>query len=183
MAVAVEVKNQRVIENSVQCTKQSFFFGEILTPGNGLFVACKNNIRTTFLVVAAVNQVEEKSCVFSIKNTVSDLINNQTGWFYRSVNRRRSFTNLDIPFPGCSLSNLRCHRDERGYFMETYNRREMAEFGLNGVFVQDNQSLSAKGVLRGLHFQKHHPQETLVRVIRGTVFDVAVDLRVGSGLE
>ena len=72
------------------------------------------------------------------------------------------------------------HGDNRGYFMETYNRREMAEFGLNGVFVQDNQSLSTKGVLRGLHFQKQHPQEKLVRVIRGTVFDVAVDLRAGS---
>ena len=84
------------------------------------------------------------------------------------------------PIPGLFIIEPEVHGDARGYFMETYNRREMAEFGLNGFFVQDNQSLSAKGVLRGLHFQKQHPQEKLVRVIRGTVFDVAVDLRAGS---
>ena len=84
------------------------------------------------------------------------------------------------PIPGLFIIEPAVHGDERGYFMETYNRREMAEFGLNGVFVQDNQSLSTKGVLRGLHFQKQHPQEKLVRVIRGTVFDVAVDLRTNS---
>lgn len=84
------------------------------------------------------------------------------------------------PISGLFIIEPAVHGDARGYFMETYNRREMAEFGLNGFFVQDNQSLSAKGVLRGLHFQKQHPQEKLVRVIRGTVFDVAVDLRAGS---
>ncbi len=73
------------------------------------------------------------------------------------------------------------HGDERGYFMETYNLREMREAGLDHDFVQDNQSMSAKGVLRGLHFQKRYPQTKLVRVIRGEVFDVAVDLRTGSG--
>ena len=72
------------------------------------------------------------------------------------------------------------HGDERGYFMETYSQRDMAEAGLNMVFVQDNQSRSAKGVLRGLHFQKNYPQGKLVRVIKGKVFDVAVDLRKGS---
>ena len=70
--------------------------------------------------------------------------------------------------------------DERGYFMETYNQNDMATAGLNMVFVQDNQSMSTKGVLRGLHFQKHFPQGKLVRVIKGEVFDVAVDLREGS---
>ena len=70
--------------------------------------------------------------------------------------------------------------DERGYFSETYNQKDMEEAGLNMVFVQDNQSGSAKGVLRGLHFQKEFPQGKLVRVISGTVFDVAVDLREGS---
>ena len=70
--------------------------------------------------------------------------------------------------------------DERGYFVETYNSRDMAEAGLNMVFVQDNQSMSVKGVLRGLHFQKEFPQGKLVRVIKGSVYDVAVDLRVGS---
>lgn len=72
------------------------------------------------------------------------------------------------------------HGDSRGYFMETYNQRDMEEVGLNFTFVQDNQSMSTKGVLRGLHFQKHFPQTKLVRVIKGSVFDVAVDLRAGS---
>lgn len=72
------------------------------------------------------------------------------------------------------------HGDARGYFMETYNQRDMEEAGLDMAFVQDNQSCSTKGVLRGLHFQKEYPQGKLVRVIRGTVFDVAVDLRKGS---
>lgn len=72
------------------------------------------------------------------------------------------------------------HGDKRGYFTETYNERDMKEAGLDMVFVQDNQSSSTKGVLRGLHFQKKHPQGKLVRCIRGTVFDVAVDLREGS---
>lgn len=70
--------------------------------------------------------------------------------------------------------------DERGYFMETYNLNDMKEAGLNLHFVQDNQSMSTKGVLRGLHFQKQYPQGKLVRVIRGSVFDVAVDLRANS---
>ena len=72
------------------------------------------------------------------------------------------------------------HGDSRGYFTETYNQRDMAEAGLDMVFVQDNQSMSVKGVLRGLHFQKEFPQGKLVRAIKGTVFDVAVDLRGGS---
>ena len=72
------------------------------------------------------------------------------------------------------------HGDNRGYFMETYSQRDMEEAGLNIPFVQDNQSMSVKGVLRGLHFQKHFPQTKLVRVIKGSVFDVAVDLRKDS---
>lgn len=85
----------------------------------------------------------------------------------------------------CSIEGLyiiepAVHGDARGYFMETYNQRDMAEAGLNMVFVQDNQSMSVKGVLRGLHFQKEYPQGKLVRVIKGRVFDVAVDLRKGS---
>ncbi len=72
------------------------------------------------------------------------------------------------------------HGDNRGYFMETYNQRDMEEAGIDIKFVQDNQSMSVKGVLRGLHFQKQFPQTKLVRVIKGTVFDVAVDLRSGS---
>lgn len=72
------------------------------------------------------------------------------------------------------------HGDNRGYFMETYNQRDMEEAGLNISFVQDNQSMSVKGVLRGLHFQKQYPQTKLVRVIKGSVFDVVVDLRSDS---
>lgn len=70
--------------------------------------------------------------------------------------------------------------DSRGFFMETYNENEFKKNGLDYVFVQDNQSKSHKGVLRGLHFQKEHPQAKLVRVVEGEVFDVAVDLRKGS---
>ena len=72
------------------------------------------------------------------------------------------------------------HGDNRGYFMETYNQRDMEEAGINISFVQDNQSMSTKGVLRGLHFQKNYPQTKLVRVIKGAVYDVAVDLRKDS---
>lgn len=71
-------------------------------------------------------------------------------------------------------------KDERGYFMETYNENDFKEAGLDMEFVQDNQSMSVRGVLRGLHFQKQYPQGKLVRVVRGKVFDVAVDLRKGS---
>ena len=71
-------------------------------------------------------------------------------------------------------------KDERGYFMETYNQNDFKEAGLDMVFVQDNQSMSTRGGLRGLHYQKQFPQGKLVRVVRGTVFDVAVDLRTGS---
>ena len=72
------------------------------------------------------------------------------------------------------------HGDDRGYFMETYNEKDMREAGIDVQFVQDNQSMSVKGVLRGLHFQKQYPQCKLVRAVRGTVFDVAVDLRADS---
>ena len=72
------------------------------------------------------------------------------------------------------------HGDNRGYFMETYSQRDMEENGIHINFVQDNQSMSVKGVLRGLHFQKNFPQTKLVRVIKGRVFDVAVDLRKDS---
>ena len=72
------------------------------------------------------------------------------------------------------------HGDSRGYFMETYNANDMKEAGLDIHFVQDNQSMSTRGVLRGLHIQKQYPQTKLVRVIKGAVFDVAVDLREGS---
>lgn len=85
----------------------------------------------------------------------------------------------------CEIEGLKVieptvYGDERGYFMETYNYNDYKEAGLDMIFVQDNQSSSNKGVLRGLHFQKQFPQGKLVRVISGEVFDVAVDLRPGS---
>lgn len=84
------------------------------------------------------------------------------------------------PIAGLYIIEPTVHGDDRGYFMETYNRRDMAQAGLDMTFVQDNQSMSVKGVLRGLHLQKNHPQGKLVRVIRGSVYDVAVDVRPDS---
>ena len=84
------------------------------------------------------------------------------------------------PIEGLYIIEPAVHGDHRGYFMETYNQNDMHEAGLDMVFVQDNQSMSTKGVLRGLHFQKQYPQGKLVRAIKGRVFDVAVDLRSGS---
>lgn len=72
------------------------------------------------------------------------------------------------------------HGDARGYFMETYNLNDLKEAGIDTVFVQDNQSMSKKGVLRGMHYQKQFPQAKLVRVFQGEVYDVAIDLRKGS---
>ena len=84
------------------------------------------------------------------------------------------------PIEGLYIIEPTVHGDSRGYFVETYNQRDMEEAGLTMKFVPDNQSMSVKGVLRGLHFQKEYPQGKLVRVIKGRVFDVAVDLRTGS---
>lgn len=89
-----------------------------------------------------------------------------------------TFTQLDIP--GLVLVETRCHGDSRGYFMETYSARAFKAGGITCDFVQDNQSLSTRGVLRGMHFQIAHPQDKLVRCLRGDIFDVAVDLRPGS---
>lgn len=88
------------------------------------------------------------------------------------------FTKTEIE--GVYIIEPKVFGDNRGYFMETYNEQEFKNNGLDYNFVQDNQSKSKKGVLRGLHFQKTHPQAKLVRVLEGEVFDVAVDLRKGS---
>ncbi|MCD8011744.1 MAG: dTDP-4-dehydrorhamnose 3,5-epimerase [Lachnospiraceae bacterium] len=87
---------------------------------------------------------------------------------------------MKAPIDGLYVIEPAVHGDSRGYFVETYNQNDMHEAGLDMVFVQDNQSMSTKGVLRGLHFQKQYPQGKLVRVIKGSVFDVAVDLRSNS---
>ena len=81
---------------------------------------------------------------------------------------------------GVYIIDVKTYGDNRGYFMETYKESDFREAGLCYNFVQDNQSSSKKGVLRGLHFQTTHPQAKLVRVIKGEVFDVAVDLRKNS---
>lgn len=85
-----------------------------------------------------------------------------------------------LPIEGLYIIEPKLFSDYRGYFMETYNKSDLAEEGLNMTFVQDNQSMSIKGVLRGLHYQINHPQGKLVRVIKGRVFDVAVDIRKDS---
>ena len=84
------------------------------------------------------------------------------------------------PIDGLVVITPKVFGDERGYFMETYNIADFTEAGIDCTFVQDNQSASKKGVLRGLHFQKEHSQAKLVRVFNGEVFDVAVDMRKGS---
>ncbi len=87
---------------------------------------------------------------------------------------------IETDIPGVLVFEPVVHGDERGYFMETYRADFFAEYGVPGPFVQDNQSSSGRGVLRGLHYQIRHPQGKLVRVVAGRVFDVAVDLRRSS---
>ena len=90
------------------------------------------------------------------------------------------FKKIETSIEGICVIEPTVFGDNRGYFMETYSEEEFRDIGLNYKFVQDNQSKSKKGVLRGLHFQKENSQAKLVRVIKGEVFDVAVDLRPGS---
>lgn len=91
-----------------------------------------------------------------------------------------NFTFISTEIEGVYIIEPRKFGDNRGYFMETYQDKDFFEAGLKYHFIQDNQSKSKAGVLRGLHFQKKHPQAKLVRCIEGEVFDVAVDLRKGS---
>lgn len=90
------------------------------------------------------------------------------------------FNFIKTEIEGVFIIEPRVFGDERGYFMETYNKADFYKAGITCEFVQDNQSKSKKGVLRGLHFQKQYPQAKLVRVTRGEVYDVAVDLRRDS---
>lgn len=91
-----------------------------------------------------------------------------------------NFTFTKTSIPGLIIVDTKTFGDERGYFIETYKEPAFHEGGITADFVQDNQSSSTKGVLRGLHYQIEHPQAKLVRVLQGGVFDVAVDLRKGS---
>lgn len=90
------------------------------------------------------------------------------------------FNFINTPIKGLVIVEPKVFGDSRGYFMETYNYEDFKAAGLDMVFVQDNQSKSKKGVLRGMHFQTKYPQGKLVRVIKGEVFDAAIDLRKGS---
>lgn len=87
---------------------------------------------------------------------------------------------IPCPISGLYIIEPKIFGDERGYFYESYNERDMLAAGLDMRFVQDNESMSTKGVLRGLHFQKEHPQGKLVRALQGRVYDVAVDIRPES---
>ena len=91
-----------------------------------------------------------------------------------------NFTFTKTSIEGVIVVDVKAYGDDRGYFMETYKKPDFVAGGIDVDFVQDNQSSSTKGVLRGLHFQINHPQSKLVRVVSGEVFDVAVDLREGS---
>ena len=91
-----------------------------------------------------------------------------------------NFTFSETKIEGVYVIDVKTYGDHRGYFMETYKKSDFEAAGLHYDFIQDNQSSSRKGVLRGLHFQRTHPQAKLVRVLKGEVFDVAVDLRRGS---
>lgn len=91
-----------------------------------------------------------------------------------------NFTFTETSIEDVLIVDVTAYGDERGYFVETYKRPDFVAGGIGAEFVQDNQSSSTRGVLRGLHFQIEHPQSKLVRVVSGEVFDVAVDLRPGS---
>jgi dTDP-4-dehydrorhamnose 3,5-epimerase len=86
----------------------------------------------------------------------------------------------ELSIPGVWELRPRIFRDSRGFFMETYNQKEFANLGVADSFVQDNHSSSVRGTIRGLHYQLHHAQAKLCRVVEGEVLDVAVDIRVGS---
>lgn len=91
-----------------------------------------------------------------------------------------NFTFSSTSINGVVVVDVKAYGDDRGYFAETYKKPDFVAGGIDVDFVQDNQSSSMRGVLRGLHFQIKHPQSKLVRVVSGEVFDVAVDLRLGS---
>ena len=87
---------------------------------------------------------------------------------------------IETTLPGCLILEPTVHGDDRGFFIENWNKRTLLDLGIDVDFVQDNHSRSTRGVLRGIHYQVNNPQGKLVRVTRGSVFDVAVDLRKGS---
>lgn len=97
-----------------------------------------------------------------------------------SVEMFASVTVQETPLPGVLVLTPRVFEDERGYFLESFNERDMAEAGIQAGFVQDNHSYSVRNVVRGMHYQLRRPQGKLVRVVAGEILDVAVDLRLSS---
>jgi dTDP-4-dehydrorhamnose 3,5-epimerase len=100
--------------------------------------------------------------------------------YFKEKNKMGKISVETCEIEGLKVITPQVFGDARGYFVETYNKNDFVEAGITCEFVQDNQSASKRGVLRGLHFQKQFPQDKLVRCINGEVFDVAVDLRKGS---
>jgi len=102
------------------------------------------------------------------------------GKFIFKEDRVAEFKKIETGIEGLVIIEPQVFGDERGFFIESYNKREFEKIGIHLEFIQDNHSKSKKGVLRGLHFQTQYGQDKLVRVIQGSVYDVAVDLREGS---
>ena len=116
-------------------------------------------------------QISAKACVEQTFPDKTNMLHK------REVQNMGKFTFTQTEIPGVVVIEPQVFGDDRGYFMETYQKDQFAEAGIDKEFVQDNQSRSTRGVLRGLHFQKNHTQGKLVRVTKGEVFDVAVDCR------
>ena len=124
-------------------------------------------------------------CCLAVFSMAEKEKSDSPGYPWADKTTKEGYRNGKIKVTACEIEGLyviepTVFKDERGYFVETYNQNDFREAGLDMVFVQDNQSMSVRGVLRGLHYQKQFPQGKLVRVLRGEVFDVAVDLRADS---
>ena len=137
------------------------------------FIKTMLNVGKTHDTVRVVNdQIGTPTYTYDLARLLVDMNETEKYGYYHVTN--------EGGIEGLCVIEPAVHGDARGYFMETYNEKDMKEAGIDIHFVQDNQSMSTKGVLRGLHFQKQYPQCKLVRAVRGTVFDVAVDLRSDS---
>ena len=123
-------------------------------------------------------QIKMRSGFYADEHREKDRFQNR--FTKREVQNMGKFTFTQTEIPGVVVIEPQVFGDDRGYFMETYQKDQFAEAGIDKEFVQDNQSRSTRGVLRGLHFQKNHTQGKLVRVTKGEVFDVAVDCRPHS---
>ncbi len=159
--------------------KSSARFGRLALPGGRSFFACRTKMRgirmLASLVFAAAERYNTYTCGFS------PALKPAAAYFEkRDGFSMEQFQFLDTEIPGVKVIEPNVHGDDRGYFVETYQKDLFAAAGIPAEFVQDNESRSTKGVLRGLHFQKNHTQGKLVRVTRGEVYDVAVDCRPGS---